>query len=300
MNDIETGGPVEVARRIEIDDCGIDVTVHRGGRRPHGSGRALVCVHGGPGVDGSGLRLMFSGLADVADVIVPDQRGHGLSDLSTPDRWDLDTWADDLAVVIEELGLARPIVFGISFGGWVAIRHASRHPRQAGGLIVAAMTPRLPAPEQIAQRIGVLAGAAAEQAWLRFHAQPGEEAAAEMQRLCMPLMARRPPGPALAAVRARQRHTPQVNEHFTPQFQKLDLTGELRAAACATLVILGDLDPFVTAEVVASTIESLPADGRLITVPDAAHDLFADAPGTLLHEVRRFVVEPQAGIAELG
>ncbi len=208
MNDNKAGGAVEVAHRIEIDDCGIHVTVHRGVRRPDAGGRALVCLHGGPGIDGSGLRLMFSDLADVADVIVPDQRGHGRSDLSTPDTWDLDTWADDLAAVIDELRLARPIVLGISFGGWVAIRHASRHPQQAGGLIVAAMTPRLPAPEQIAHRMGTLAGAAAEQAWLRFHAQPSQQATAEMQRLCMPLMARRPPSPALAAVRATQRHKP--------------------------------------------------------------------------------------------
>jgi pimeloyl-ACP methyl ester carboxylesterase len=294
MNDTQAGGSVAVARRIEIGDCGIHVTVHRGTRRQDEDRPALVCLHGGPGIDGAGLRLMFSELADVADVIVPDQRGHGRSDLSTPDRWDLDTWADDLAAVIGELRLARPIVLGLSFGGWVAIRHASRHPRQAGGLIVAAMTPRLPAPQQIADRMGALAGAAAAHAWLRAHAQPSEQATAEMQRLCMPLMARRPPSPALAAVRATQRHTPQVNEHFTPQFQKLDLTGELRTVACSTLVILGELDPFVTEEVVASTADSLPADGRLVMVPDAAHDLFADAPDRLLREVRRFAVGPEA------
>jgi len=289
MTDSGTAGPAEVAHRVEVDGCGIHVTVRGSERGPRGSGRALVCLHGGPGVDGSGLRLMFSGLTDVADVIVPDQRGHGHSDLSTPDRWNLDTWADDVAAVIEELRLVRPVVLGISFGGWVAIRHASRHPRQAGGLIVAAMTPRLPAPDQIARRMGELDGPAAERAWLRSHARPGGQAAAEVERLCLPLMARRTPGPALAAVRAAQRHTPQVNEHFTPLFHQLDLTGELRSVAGPALVILGDLDPFVTPEVVASTIESLPARGRLVTVPGAAHDLFADAPGRFLGEVRRFV-----------
>src|ERR1051326_8970662 len=133
------------------------------------------------------------------------------------------------------------------------------------------------------------AGPAAEQAWLRVHTHPSEQSTAEMQRLCMPLMARRPPSPALAAVRATQRQTPQVNEHFTPQFQKLDLTPELRTVACPTLIILGELDPLLTEETIASTAESLPTDGRLITVPYAAHDLFADAPDTLLHEVRRFI-----------
>jgi pimeloyl-ACP methyl ester carboxylesterase len=167
MNDPEAGGVTE-ARRVDVGGCGIHVTVHRAARRPErrpdGTAPALVCLHGGPGVDGGGLRLMFAGLADVADVIVPDQRGHGRSDLSTPDRWDLDTWADDVAAVIDALGLTRPLVLGISFGGWVAIHHASRHPHQTGGLVVAAMTPRLPAPRQIAQRMGALAGPAAEQA----------------------------------------------------------------------------------------------------------------------------------------
>jgi hypothetical protein len=101
------------------------------------------------------------------------------------------------------------------------------------------MTPRLPTVEQVARRMGEMAGSAAGQAWLRLHAEPGEEAAAEVRRLCMPLMSRREASPGLAAVRAPQRRTPQVSDHFTPRFQELDLTGELRTVACPVLVILG-------------------------------------------------------------
>ena len=43
----------------------------------------LVGLHGGPGVDGTGLRYCLAPLADVAQVIVPDQRGHGRSDAGT-------------------------------------------------------------------------------------------------------------------------------------------------------------------------------------------------------------------------
>ncbi|MBS2533207.1 alpha/beta hydrolase [Catenulispora sp. NF23] len=281
----------ETAHTIRVDGTGIYVTVHSAAGRPPGSGRALVCLHGGPGIDGSGQRLMLSALADVADVVVPDQRGHGLSDPSTPDKWELDTWADDVAAIIDELGLDRPVVYGISFGGWVAIRHAARHPRQTGGLIVASMTPRVPSPEEIARRMGTLAGPAAEQAWLRAHYRPSTEAVEEMQRLCLPLMARRQPSPALAAVRAAQWFSPQLDAHFTPQYEILDLTPDLRGVAVPTLVILGELDPFVTAEAIAATAEALPAKGRLVTLPDVAHDLFADAPDTLLREVRDFVVD---------
>ena len=49
----------------------------------------LVGLHGGPGVDGSRLRHYLAPLADVAQVVVPDQRGHGRSDHCTADTWNL-------------------------------------------------------------------------------------------------------------------------------------------------------------------------------------------------------------------
>ncbi|WP_018348513.1 alpha/beta fold hydrolase [Longispora albida] len=284
---------VEV-RRVVVDGASLHVTVSRGRHRTPGP--ALVALHGGPGIDGSGLRLTLAPLADAADVVVPDQRGHGASDLSTPDRWNLDDWADDLAAVIDDLGLRRPVVLGVSFGGWVAIRHAARHPGQPAGLIVAAMTARLPTVEQVAARMGSLAGPAAREAWLRDHSQPDAESAAAVREHCLPLMARRAPSAALAAVRAAQSYNPAVNEHFTPKFQELDLTPDLGTVACPALVVTGALDPLLTPELAAATASACPAGtGRLVTIPGAAHDLFADAPDLVLDEVRRFVLEVAAG-----
>jgi pimeloyl-ACP methyl ester carboxylesterase len=74
--DLGAGGLLETTRRVQVNGCGIHLTVYGAMRRQAGSGRALVCLHGGPGVDGSGLRLMLPALADAADVIIPDQRGH--------------------------------------------------------------------------------------------------------------------------------------------------------------------------------------------------------------------------------
>jgi pimeloyl-ACP methyl ester carboxylesterase len=47
--------------------------------------RVLIGLHGGPGLDGMKLRYQLAPLADVAQVIVPDQRGHGRSDYGTPE-----------------------------------------------------------------------------------------------------------------------------------------------------------------------------------------------------------------------
>jgi phosphohistidine phosphatase len=59
---------------------------HDGDHRP-----VIVALHGGPGVDGSGVRFLMRPAAEYAQVLVPDQRGHGHSDLSEPSRWNLDT-----------------------------------------------------------------------------------------------------------------------------------------------------------------------------------------------------------------
>src|SRR5439155_2922053 len=70
-------------------------------RRP-----VLLGLHGGPGVDGTGLRYALAPLAEVAQVIVPDQRGHGRSEGGTPASWNLPHWAADVEGFCEALGVA--------------------------------------------------------------------------------------------------------------------------------------------------------------------------------------------------
>jgi pimeloyl-ACP methyl ester carboxylesterase len=60
-------------------------------------------------------------------VVTVDQRGHGQS--SKPDDgYDVANCADDLALLITELGLDRPAVAGQSWGGNVVLELGHRHP----------------------------------------------------------------------------------------------------------------------------------------------------------------------------
>ena len=73
--------------------------------------------------DGVAARLAAAG----HPVVAVDQRGHGGS--SKPDGgYDMATVADDLALLIAELGWDRPAVAGQSWGGNVVVELASRHP----------------------------------------------------------------------------------------------------------------------------------------------------------------------------
>lgn len=55
-----------------------------------------------------------------------DRRGHGRSDLA-PGGYDMDTFADDLAAVLDQLDLRDVVLVGHSMGGAETIRYLARH-----------------------------------------------------------------------------------------------------------------------------------------------------------------------------
>src|SRR5690242_2261883 len=102
-------------------------------RRP-----VVLALHGGPGADATGLRCALAPLAGIAQLVVPDQRGHGRSDRGTPATWNLARWAADVRELCEVTSLQAPVVLGRSFGGFVAQQYAAAYPQHPSGLILMA------------------------------------------------------------------------------------------------------------------------------------------------------------------
>ena len=66
-------------------------------------------------------------------VVAVDQRGHGHS--SKPDAgYDMQTVADDLQLLVDDLGWEQPLVAGQSWGGNVVLELAHRHPLAVSGI----------------------------------------------------------------------------------------------------------------------------------------------------------------------
>lgn len=119
-----------------------------------GDGPPVVLLHG---VQVDGLTWVRTALAIEADHrgIMPDLRGHGRSGRVGPGRTSTRTVADDVGVLLDELGVDRPLLVGHSMGadvpGVVAADHAPmgllpararpRRPRRGNGV-----RPRRPAP----------------------------------------------------------------------------------------------------------------------------------------------------------
>lgn len=97
----------------------------------------VVLVHGGPGVyDYSYFKPDFGRLAEHAQVVYLDLRGHGRSDWGDAGAWSFETCADDVRIFCDTVGIARPIVLGHSMGGPVVLLYGARHPGHAAGLVV--------------------------------------------------------------------------------------------------------------------------------------------------------------------
>jgi pimeloyl-ACP methyl ester carboxylesterase len=95
---------------------------------------ALVMAHGSSD-DGRCWTALARELEGRYDLILPDARGHGLSD--PPGKDDpADAQVEDLAGLIRELGLEKPILMGHSMGASSAAWLAAKHPDLLGAVIL--------------------------------------------------------------------------------------------------------------------------------------------------------------------
>ena len=109
-----------------------------------GSGQPIVFSHGWPlCADAWDPQMLVFGKRGFR-VIAHDRRGHGRSDQAWTGN-DMDTYADDLARIIEELDLRDVVLVGHSTGGGEVARYIGRYgsERVSRVVLVGAVTPRL-------------------------------------------------------------------------------------------------------------------------------------------------------------
>jgi non-heme chloroperoxidase len=107
-----------------------------------GEGQPVVFSHGWPlSADAWDPQMVFLGERGYR-VVAHDRRGHGRSE-QTWDGNDMDTYADDLAELIEHLDLRDAILIGHSTGGGEVARYIGRHGtrRVAKAVLLGAVPP---------------------------------------------------------------------------------------------------------------------------------------------------------------
>lgn len=118
-------------------------------------GRPVLLIHG---LGGSSLGEWYpigQKLATDRRLIMIDQRSHGLSPVATG-RFEIEDVADDLAGVLDELGVGAVDVVGYSMGGTIAQALANRHPGRVASLVLIATFASHPDDMKWLRRVGAL------------------------------------------------------------------------------------------------------------------------------------------------
>lgn len=111
--------------------------------RPFGpAGAPVIALANSLGTDAriwDGVIALLSGRYRVLSY---DKRGHGLSD-TPPGEYTLDDHVDDLAGLLDHLGIDRLALAGISVGGLIAQGFALRAPKRLSALVLCGTAPKV-------------------------------------------------------------------------------------------------------------------------------------------------------------
>jgi pimeloyl-ACP methyl ester carboxylesterase len=264
----------------------VDVDGLRIGYERAGAGPPLVLLQGFVGDGHSTWSRQLEGLSDEFTVVAWDPPGAGGS--SEPPEWFRSPhFADCLAGFMDSLGLVRPHLVGLSFGGVVALELFKRHPEIPRTLVLA----------------GAYAG------WAGSLTQ---EQADERLRFCLRAAGFSPQEFVDAMIQSMfcDPETAQVAEfaasmrRFSPAGFRImarasaeaDLRDVLPRINVPTLLLYGDGDaraPLAVAEALHAAIPG----ARLVVLPGVGHVSSVEASEQFNHEVRNFVrsVEQERG-----
>lgn len=103
----------------------------------HGEGgdRPLILLHGGVHTIELSFGRLLPALAERRQVVAIELQGHGRT--ADVDReMSIEAFSDDVAGVLDHLGIERADLMGFSLGGVTALQFGLRHPRRTGRLVL--------------------------------------------------------------------------------------------------------------------------------------------------------------------
>jgi pimeloyl-ACP methyl ester carboxylesterase len=101
----------------------------------------LLLVHGHPFNRAMWLPQVDAFSAAGWRVLTPDLRGYGDSEVKS-DKVTLDAFAQDLASLLDYVGVECVVIGGLSMGGQIVMEFCRRYPNRVKGIILAATFPR--------------------------------------------------------------------------------------------------------------------------------------------------------------
>jgi pimeloyl-ACP methyl ester carboxylesterase len=258
---------------IEVD--GLRIAYERAGTGP-----ALVLLHGYVGDGPTTWRRQLEGLCDEFTVVAWDAPGAGGSS-DPPESFGMAGYADCLAGFVARLGLEKPHVAGLSFGGALALEFCRRHSAVPKALVLASAYAgwggSLPAQvtEQRLRQALALASLPPDEFRAALLPTMFSEGTAPdvVEEFGLSMLTFHPAG-----FRAMARASAE------------DLRDVLPQVRAATLLVYGDKDARAPLDV-ARRLQTAISGSRLVVLPDVGHLCNIEAPQGFNAAVGNFLLD---------
>jgi pimeloyl-ACP methyl ester carboxylesterase len=243
-----------------------------------GSGTPLVLLHGALS-DSRVWRRQLDELSDNYTVVAWDAPGCGKSD-DPPKEFLLSDYADCLAAFIHGIGLKKPHILGLSFGGGLALSLYQQYPAIPRSLILASAyagwAGSLP-PEVVEERLrnGIkqskLPPDQVVEAWMPTLFD--DSVPAEIVNEMAAIMSEFHPAGMKAMLNA---------------FAKADLSPVLSTITIPVLLLYGETDQRSPLNIARNLNKNIP-ESQLVIIPETGHVLNLEAHGIFNKEIRNFL-----------
>ncbi len=250
------------------EENGIPIEMHY---TDQGSGRAVVLAHGWPLSGRSWESQVLTFVEAGYRVITYDRRGFGQS--SQPwDGYDYDTFAADLAALLDHLDVHDATLIGFSMAGGEVVRYLANHgqDRVSQLVLASAVPPYLYKSDDNpdgglddATVNGFLTGSRTDRMGFLDEFMKGFFSAGRTLKVSE---AQRQYALSLAAVAS-----PHATLECIKAFSYTDFRADLPKITVPTLVIHGDSDAIVPLEVSGQRSADLIAGAKLVVIKDAPH-----------------------------
>ena len=246
--------------------------------REAGSGPELLCAHGTL-MDRTMFDPQIEGLSDEYRVAAYNLRARTERAYEPYDLHDL---VEDCRATIDSLGMDKPVVAGMSMGGFMAIRLAMEYPDEISGIVLIDSTSRPHPEDDIELYQGMIDRVRDDDVMPETMAETvthflfGETTREENAALVESWTDRWQTYPGEA-----------VYQEVSSWLERPDVTDQLGDLDVPTLVVHGEEDESIPVERAEPTVEALDAERALI--PEAGHSSNIEQPEAVNDAIRAFL-----------
>ena len=212
-------------------------------------------------------------------VITWDQRGHGRT-VSTSEPFSYWDSAEDLAALLDQIGVDRAVVGGMSQGGFIALRFALRHPDRTAGLVLIDTQSGTEDPEKSLQYDLM------HDVWVS--SGPNDQLVGMVAAI---IIGNERPESAPYVAKWKEREPAALTQIYRTLMDRDDITDRLDKIDAPALVIHGDQDVAIDMALAEALCRRLKACRGLVRVEGAGHASNYTHPQPVNRAIEEFLVK---------